>query len=145
MAAAAAVAAAALGPGGPNPICPFALTPALLDGRHLDYSVLLDVKLHYKAIKPLTLKFDLTPGNMVEFCNDLMTRAKDVNWLMMLAILVGNFMYNLITQYGSVMLEEVRMYAVTCKLCWDSNKRHAKNSNQIYLCLSESLTSDAKN
>jgi hypothetical protein len=86
-AAAATVAAAALGPGGPNPVRPFALTPALLDGtRHLDYSLLPDVKLHYKAIKPLTIKFDLTPGNMVEFCNDLMTRAKDVNWLMTLTV-----------------------------------------------------------
>jgi hypothetical protein len=142
-AAAAAVAAlATLGPGGPVPIRPYALTPALLDGRHLDYSVLPDVKLHYKAIKPLTTKFDLTPGNMVEFCNDLMTRAKDVNWLMTLTVPVGNVTYNLIEQYGSVTLEEVRAYAATYV---GTPTRHAQNSNQIYACLSESLTSEAKN
>jgi hypothetical protein len=57
-------------PGAPVPNRPFALTPALLEGRYLDYSSQPDVKLHYKAIRLLTVKFDLTPGNMVEFCND---------------------------------------------------------------------------
>jgi hypothetical protein len=161
-AAAAAAAAAALGPspgipipgpggpggipipipGAPVPIRPFALTPALLEGRYLNSSSQPDVKLHYKAIRPLTVKFDLTPGNMVEFCNDFMARAKDVNWLMTLTILVGVLHYNLITQYGSVMLEQVRGFVTTYA---GTPSRHAQNANQIYACLNKSLTSEAKN
>jgi hypothetical protein len=79
---------------------------------------------------------------MVEFCNDFMARAKDVNWLMTLTIPVGVLRYNLITQYGPVTLEQVRAFVTTYK---GTPSRHAQNANQIYACLNKSLTSEAKN
>jgi hypothetical protein len=113
-----------------------------VEGGYLDNSSQPDVQLHYKAIKPLTVKFDLTPGNMVEICNDFMVRAKDVNWLMTLTIPVGVLRYNLITQYWSVTLEQVRVFVTTYA---STPSRHAQNTNQIYACLNKSLTSEAKN
>jgi hypothetical protein len=69
-------------PGGAAGLIPnrlYALSPALLDARYLDYTVVNDIKLFYKAIKPLPTKFDLEPGNMQEFLADFVTRAKNVN------------------------------------------------------------------
>jgi hypothetical protein len=121
---------------------PYALTPALLEARYLDYSVVNDIKLYYKAVKPLSVKFDLSGDNMREFLNVFYCRAKDVNWLMTLTVPVGAVNYDLIRQYGSITLLEVRAYASTYV---GTQSRHAQNSNQIYACLIESLTTEARN
>jgi hypothetical protein len=111
---------------------PYALSPALLDARYLDYTVVNDIKLFYKAIKPLPTKFDLEPGNMQEFLADFVTRAKNVNWEVTLEVPVGLIRYDLIRQYGSVTMQEVRAHAATYV---GTQSRNAQNSWQIYLCL----------
>lgn len=121
---------------------PFALTPALVSQQYLDYSLTADVKLYYKAIAPLSVKFDLTPANMRGFLQALYDKATDNNWLMTMTFAVNAIQFDLIKQYGSISLAEVRTYALSYI---GTQTRHAQNSNQIYACLSESLTPEAKN
>jgi hypothetical protein len=144
-----AAVAAAGGPGGAGPAPPgaaapppFALTPALMSDAFLNYTLTNDIKLYYKAIKGLTNKFDLAPANMRKFLQDVFNKAQDVNWLMTFSIPVGNDHYDLIKEYGSVTLEDVALFAETYV---GTQTRHAQNSNQVYACLSESLTPEAQN
>lgn len=123
-------------------LVPFALTPALISQQYLNYSLTADVKLYYKAIAPLSVKFDLTPANMRGFLQALYDKATDSNWLMTMTFVVRAIQFDLIKQYGSISLSDVRTYALTYT---GTQSRHAQNSNQIYACLSESLTPEAKN
>jgi hypothetical protein len=118
------------------------LTPALISDAFLNYTLTNDIKLYYKAIKGLTNKFNLAPGNMRKFLQDVFNKAQDVNWLMTFTIPVGNAHYDLIKEYGSVMLEDVALFAMSYV---GTQTRHAQNSNQVYACLSESLTPEAQN
>ena len=148
----AAAAAAAQGPGGaPGPgggqggavgAAQFALTPAQLNAGFLNFALQSDVKLYYKAVAPLTNKFDLQPAKMRGFIQAMLDKASDVNWTATLNIQVGNAHFDLIRQYGSVSLEDVRQHALTYV---GQNTRNAQNSSQIYTCLTESLTTEAKN
>jgi hypothetical protein len=140
---------AADGPGGAGPAPPgaaapppFALTPALMSDAFLNYTLTNDIKLYYKAIKGLTNKFDLAPANMRKFLQDVFNKAQDVNWLMTFSIPVGNDHYDLIKEYGSVTLEDMALFADTYV---GTQTRHAQNSNQVYACLSKSLTPEAQN
>jgi hypothetical protein len=147
---------AAGGPGGAGPAppgvgagaaagaaapAPSALTPALVRDAFLNYT-LTNNMLYYKAIKGLTNKFNLAPANMRKFLQDIFNKAQDVNWLMTFSIPVGNDHYDLIKEYGSVMLEDMALFAATYV---GTKTRHAQNSNQVYACLSESLTPEAQN
>ena len=120
----------------------FALTPALVSQQYLDYTLTNDIKLYYKSIAPLSTKFDLSPANMRGFIKAFFDKASDANWLMTLRIPIGNEQFDLIKQYGSVSIEQVRQHADTYI---GTETRHAQNSNQIYACLAESLTTEAKN
>ena len=108
----------------------------------LDYNIGHEFKLYYKAIAALSTKFDLQPANMRAFIQAFFDKAGDVNWMMTLAVPVGNALVDLVTQYGSVSIEDVRAHALTYI---NVPSRHYQNSNQIYACLSESLTPEAKN
>ena len=99
-------AAAAQGPGGgqgagagaPGGVLPqnqFALTPALLNAGFLNFAIQSDVKLYYKAIAPLTNKFDLQPANMRGFIQAMTDKASDVNWVTTLTIAIGNVQYTI--------------------------------------------------
>jgi hypothetical protein len=83
-----------------------------------------------------------TGHNMQEFLADFLSQAKNVNWQVTLTDPVGNFCYDLLRQYGSVTLQEVRTHAATYG---GTQSRHAQNVWQIYLCLNESLMLEAKN
>jgi uncharacterized coiled-coil protein SlyX len=110
--------------------------------NYLNYTLTNDIKLYYKAVAPLSTKFDLSPAGMRGFLQAFFDKASDVNWLMTLTIQVGAIQYDLIKQYGSVTIEDVRLHAMTYM---GTMTRHAQNSNQMYACLSESLTPEAKN
>lgn len=110
--------------------------------QFLNYSLTTDIKLYYKAIASLSQKFDLMPANMRGFIQALSDKARNLNWQMTLVFMVRGAMYDLIRQYGSVTLNDVRQHALTYM---GSQTRNAQNSNQIYTCLSETLTPEAKN
>ena len=140
QAAAAMAAAAAAGP--PQGPAPFALTPAQANPGYLDYSTTNHVKLYYKAIAPLTEKFDLAPANLRGFIQAFADKAIEMNWGATLTVPVGNGQQDLVKHYGSVTIEQVRVHATTYL---QGHTRNAQNSSQIYSCLSESLTAEAKN
>jgi hypothetical protein len=59
---------------------------------------------------------------------------------MTLSFLIQGVLYNLVSQYGSVSIEQVRVHALSYN---GTPSRHAQNSDQIYVCLAASLTDEA--
>ena len=108
---AALAAAAAAGP--PQGPALFALTLALSNPGYLNYTVKIHVKLYYKAITPLTDKFDLTPANMHGFIQAFSGKANNMNRLITLTVPVGNVQYDLVKLYGSDTIKEVRLHVMT--------------------------------
>ena len=135
------------GPPGPPPqVAPpppvvFALAPALLSNQPLNYNVPADSKLYYKAISPLEPKFDLSASKIRGFLQAFYDKAIQVNWQMTLSFMIGAVQFNLIEHYGSITMAQVLTHAQTYLA---TNTRHAQNSMQIYACLSQSLTDEAK-
>jgi hypothetical protein len=119
----------------------FALTPAKVSNDWLDYSDTAVSKQFYKAVAPLSPKFDLSSGAMLGFIQALSNRARAANWETTLTVPVDGKPHNLVKHYGSVTLENVKTHALTYV---GKSNRNAQNSVQIYMCLSESLTDEAK-
>jgi hypothetical protein len=59
---------------------------------------------------------------------------------MTLSFLIQGVLYNLVSQYGSVSIEQVRAHAQTYN---GMQTRHAQNADQIYVCLAALLTNEA--
>ena len=119
----------------------FALSPARVSDLLLDYTRTADVKQYYKSVSPLDPKFDLSPGGMLGFLQAFRDRARESNWYLTLCFIMNGIMVNLVNQYGTVTIDNVRAHVLTYQ---GMMSRNAQNSNQIYVCLSLSLTDEAK-
>lgn len=134
-------AGAAGGAGGAGNPVQFAFSPARLNNDLLDFTVISDSKLHYKAILPLEDKFDLSSEKIRGFLSAFNDRARHVNWVTTLQITVDGVQLNLAMNYGSITLLQVKQHA---EVYFNAMNRDLQNSTQIYQCLSQSLTTEAK-
>ena len=133
--------APAPGQGAGGTPAPFALTPALIKNTYLDYTNPADVKLYNKAVQPLEPEFDLDPSGLKLFLENLKQRAFVSNWNNTLTVPSQGIVYNLIDEYGTVSLEDVRRRAM---IYHGRQTRSAQNSVQILNCLTATLTETAR-
>ena len=112
-----------------------------MSDQPLNYNDTADAKLYYKAVAAIEPKFDLSASKIRGFLQAFYDKAIQVNWQMTLSFMIGAVQFNLIEHYGSVTIAQVLMHANTYI---GQNSRHAQNSMQIYACLSQSLTDEAK-
>jgi hypothetical protein len=126
---------------------PFALAPALANNGIIDYSTPAGIKLYLAAIKPLqTDLFGCEAHNVKTFLSALEDRSLGYGWDAVLDIpldpmdpLVNTL--SLLTQYGRLTLEQVRAHAATYIAL---PNRAAQDSMQLYTCLSNSISKEAK-
>ena len=141
-AAAAAAAPVAAAPALVPPVVPFALAPSLIDNNPIDYSNAAGVKQYKTNSDCFSHKFDGEPKNLRLFLEQVSERARTANWTGIVTVLDDNAVArNLVTEYGMVSLANVRAHAL---LYIGQPLRNAQNSFQLYTCLSQSLTEDAK-
>lgn len=133
----------------------FALTPAGAFGGVIDYTTTEGRKLYYKASSKLNDDpFDCKPDGLFAFLESVHKRATDNAWNDELAqddsaILIiptdlddpDSEPLNLINQYGELSMEHIRAYADEFVF---QETRGSQNDYQLYSCLWESLTGDAK-
>jgi hypothetical protein len=120
----------------------FALTPALATNAPLDFSRPEHVKLYRTATAPLDDAFDLTGDHLKSFVEQFQLRAFTSNWEATLAIPINGVPHDLARHYGHITLEQVRAHVLTYS---GTQTRNAQNAVQIAVCLSSSLTPDARN
>lgn len=120
----------------------FADTPGT-DNSIIDFRTPEGRKLFEKASAPLKHDFDCTTGNLSVLLQELSDRAKTYGWYDgILDIDVGEGeTINLVSNYGEITLEQVKAHVAT----YIKGKNRARqDSNALYLCLSNSLTPEAK-
>ena len=120
---------------------PFALTPAMVDNNPLDFTQVQAIKLFYKASQALEIVYDLSTDRLKLFLESFRQRAIESNWWQTLQVNRDGMNYNLVDHYGVLTYEEVRQRV---QMYQGTNTRNAQNAIQIFTCLSNSLTPDAK-
>ena len=147
MAANAAAAAAALPAGPPAVVVQFALSPALCTpDAVIDYSTSGGAKLFASSTKALPTEYDLKPEGLKLFLSQINDRSRVAGWSDILEIpvvlgAVPDVTVNLISQYGVVTMVQVRAHAESYNAV---QCRTAQDTNQLYLCLMNSLTAEAQ-
>jgi hypothetical protein len=125
------------------PVAAFALTPALANNAAIDYTTSTGMKLYTQAIAPLAMKFDGEPKNLAMFLHELSTRAIVANWGEIISQIpdANGTPRNLIKDYGILSIQNIQAHALTYIA---AGNRNAQNNMQMYLCLTTSLTDEAK-
>ena len=131
---------------------PFALTPALVDPGVIDYSTSDGKKLYAKATQSLyggtDEYYDGKGEKLSSFLFKLKTRAQEYGWMEggVFEIEVGDaaapIQINMLTNYGTVTLEQVRAHALTYV---NVANRAAQDSMMIFQCVMKSLTPECLN
>ena len=136
--------ATATGPGIPGPVT-FARNPAMANNATLDYSTKTGSAIYSQGIKPLygdkdENKFALDSEKLNGFLEDVRTRAISQGWDIF-GITKGGDTFDLLTQHGQVDLADVKTAAQGIETAQD---RTTQDDEQLFQCLYESLSSDAK-
>ena len=119
----------------PAPV--FALGPGH-NQTPLDFTDATAVKVFHKAIQPLSTVFDGKQENILPFLSNLQDRARNFGWQTILDIPVGGRNLNIISDYGSVTIADVTTHVATYS---GQPTRQAQNSEMLFHCLKQSLTS----
>ena len=125
----------------------FALSPALVNNEVIDYSTAEGVKLYKSNISKLPVEITASPEDLVLTLQEIRSRVESANWLAIMTIPVENdangaaVTRNLITEHGMITMEQVRAHALTYA---ETQTRDAQNAVQMYSCLAESFTKEAK-
>ena len=120
---------------------PFALTPAMVNNNPLDFTQVQAIKLFYKATQALEIVYDLSTDKLKLFLESFKQRAIESNWWNTLNIEVEGTRYNLVDHYGMLTYDNVYRKAL---MYYGTQTRDAQNSVQIFTCLTNSLTQEAK-
>jgi len=134
--------AAALPPGN-NPqaaaaAAPFALSPARLNpDDFIDYSTSAGQKLFSKVTTYLEYTFDVEEESIQTFIETLSNRAVMAGWNSRITNILTVAQKNLLSQHGTISLQEVRDDALTYV---QQHNRKAQNSYQMYVCIMASLS-----
>jgi hypothetical protein len=113
-----------------------------------DYSLTAHTKIYDKNIESLygsdktTAKFDLVPEQLQEFIARVGIRAKRCGWENMLTYPVNGAELYIISHYGEVPAQAVRVKALAYLA---AGARLSQDSEQLYQCLLNSITADALN
>jgi len=136
---AAAAANAAVLPPGMNPqvaaaAAPiFALSPARLNpDEFIDYSTSAGQKLFSKVTTYLEYTFDVEEESIQTFIETLSNRAVMAGWNSGVTNILTISQKNLLSQHGTITLQEVRDDALTYV---QEHNRKAQNSYQMYVCI----------
>ncbi len=125
----------------------FALSPALINNDVIDNSTAKGVKLYKSNISKLPVKITASPEDLVLTLQEIHSRVESANWLAIMTIPVKNdangaaVTRNLITEHGTITMEQLRAHNLTHA---ETETRDAQNAVQMYLCLAESFTKEAK-
>ena len=128
-------------PAVPHPVPHFALSPAEAHIGTIDYYTRGGQRLFDANTAALPELFDCETENLLTLIQNLSTRANVANWTMTRAIPFNNGYHNLFQAYGILSVPTLRAYAQTYV---NVNGRDVQNSAQMYCCLYESLTPEAK-
>ena len=120
----------------------FALSPAAVDNKIIDYSTTEGMKLYSKAIVPLSIQFSLEASKLNSFLQLFRARADSANWWPMLTFFQDGQIYNLVDHYGILKRDTIKIKGQSYT---GRPSRDAQNSEQIYQCLLHSLTEAAQN
>jgi hypothetical protein len=125
----------------------FALAPALVNDGIIDYATAEGAKLYKAAIDPLPGDaFNCEAHGIKVFLANLEDRASRSGWANIFMIPEDaddpdNNLVDIIHNYGQLTLQQVRDHASTYI---DQHNRQAQNNAQLYHCLMNSLTKEAK-
>jgi len=113
----------------------------------IDYASPEGVKLYKTNISKLPVEITAAPEDLVLTLEEIRARVETANWMAIVTIPVGvdaagaTITKNLITKHGMITMEQVRAHALTYV---DTETRNAQNAVQMYTCLTESFTKEAK-
>ncbi len=125
----------------------FSLTPALANPDVLDYSTREGQNIYRAATAPLASPFNVEPGELSIFLDQLMDRASECGWADVLDIPddlendPDGEASSILLRYGVITLENVIEHAETYI---DQETRQAQNSAQLYKCIMDSLTNEGR-
>jgi hypothetical protein len=123
----------------PNQVA-FARSPAFALGENLlDYTSKEGQSFYAKACEPLPEKFDGEPIKLKLFLTRFKEKATQFAWMPMLTYRIGDRSKNLCDHYGEISREQIRDRAIEYL---EEQGRRAQNSEQMFHCISASLTSD---
>ena len=121
----------------------FALSPALVNNKVIDYSTAKGVKLYKSNISKFPVKITASPEDLVLTLQEIRSRVESA----IMTIPVENnvngaaITCNLITEHGMITMEQVRVHALTYA---ETQTRDVQNAVQMYSCMDESSTKEAK-
>ena len=128
----------------PPPAATFALSPALATRGIIDYSSRAGEKIYSSATKELdTTKYDGEAQGLIAFLELLEERATNFGWdtsIMMIPDVNGN-PTNLLTEYGTLTVEQVRAHEESYL---NTQTRNAQDSNLLYECIMNSISTECK-
>lgn len=143
---AAAAAAAAAAAGGPPPAVVFARSPALAAAGILDYNTTAHAKLFISASRSLYSsddgKFDATSGRLRAFLYAIKERARTYGWDNILNVPINGLMKFLPDIYEEITIDDLTAHV---EMYVDAEGRESQNDDQLYLCITSSITEDARN
>lgn len=124
----------------------FALAPGLVGfDELLDFNDANTLKRFKSATESLNTKFDLKPENLKVFLAEMDLRSSSNGWDYMFNIPIAqaqpDVTYSLLSEYGRLTKAQVDAQVTTYM---GEEERSAQNDYQIYLCLMNSLTKEAK-
>jgi len=131
----------------------FCLTPSEAIPFVLDYRTAGAGKIYRAATEKIEPLFDCTPRNLKGFLAQIETRSLQMNWDNVIRILIlgpdepvpeeldDQVRPSLLKDYGRITMDQVRQHAdrYIGAVC-----RAAQNSHQLYVCLQNSLTKEAR-
>ena len=122
------------------------MAPGLIGiNQPLDYTDPTTIKLYQAETEPLPHLFDLKPENLKTFLSELDLRASCHGWVYMFNIPFDqdeqDNTASLLNQYGQLSKAQVQVEVETYM---GQQNREAQDDYQIYVCLSNSLTKEAK-
>ena len=123
----------------------FALTPGQANAtQFIDHMTATGIKLWQEATTALPNKFSAEGQDVNQFCEALLERAQKPGWNSnpadIINITVNNKIINLFTGYGRITTQNIRNNST-----YIGNQNHqAQNDTQLYHCIMNSLTAEAK-
>jgi hypothetical protein len=122
--------------------------PTRAAGLVLDYDNNDDLKYYHKACKGLddSLKYDMSPGKLKAFLDQVRKRSKQFGWEEVLTVptLVGPVLdRNILDNYGTINLYECQVHAAGYMIA--AITREGQNSVMLYNFLFDSLTTEGLN
>lgn len=130
----------------PNPVVPFALTPARANQDVIDMSLSNGIKLYKAITTPLETKFDGSSGKLLAFLDDLDQKASRYGWTENLLSIndqdpVNPQDRNLLQHHRMLTIENVQAHATTYV---GTQTRIAQDASMMYEFLRDSLTEGAR-